>query len=392
MHFGDEDMALIMGKDVTERHEAEEALKASEARFRSVIENAGDAIFLNNEEGHILLCNRAASTSTGYSMDELLCMRVGDLDPGYGTADNALARHTLKVGQQISILARHRRKDGTTFPAEVRISLLREEEPRQILAVVRDLSEREQVQENELRARKAESLVLMAGGIAHDFNNLFQAIQGNLEIIWMRAKGVPPIAEPLSRAQGALNRAVSLSWKMLDFSGHGFVQLEPLDLENWLPAYLATLQMELPSTFRLDLACDPVPRIMADRSKLEQMVQAIVDNSLEAADPRGGCVRFRLHVDFGEDQPRPSESGIWPLKRPGLPATVCLEIADDGPGVPPEQLHLICDPFYTTKEPGRGLGLPVVMGLLRAHRAGLHILNGEGKGLILRIHFLPEGT
>ena len=389
MHLGNEDLALIMGKDVTERHEAEEALKASEARFRSVIENAGDAIFLNDEEGHILLCNRAASTSTGYSMEELLRMHVGELDSDYGEADNTRARHTLKVGQQISISARHRRKDGTTFPVEVRISLLREEEPRHILAVVRDLSERERVQENEHRARKAESLVLMAGGIAHDFNNLFQAIQGNLEIIWMRAKGVPPIAEPLSRAQGALNRAVSLSWKMLDFSGHGFVQLESLDLENWLPAYLATLQLDLPSTFRLDLTCDPVPRIMADRSKLEQMVKAIVDNSQEAADPRGGCVRFRLHVDFGEDQPRPSETGIWPLKRPGIPATICLEIADDGPGVPPEKLHLICDPFSTTKEPGRGLGLPVVVGLLRAHRAGLHILNGDGKGLILRIHFPP---
>jgi PAS domain S-box-containing protein len=389
MHLGDEELALVMGKDVTERHEAEEALKASESRFRSVIENAGDAIFLNDEEGHILLCNRAASTSTGYSMDELLRMRVGDLDPGYAEADNARARQTLKVGQQASISARHRRKDGTTFPVEVRISLLREEEPRQILAVVRDLSEREQVQENEHRARKAESLVLMAGGIAHDFNNLFQAIQGNLEIIWMRAKGVPPIAEPLSRAQGALNRAVSLSWKMLDFSGHGFVQLESLDLENWLPAYLATLQMELPSAFRLDLTCDPVPRIMADRSKLEQMVKAIVDNAQEAADPGSGHVRLRLHVDFGEDQPRPSETGIWPLKRPGLPATVCVEITDDGPGVPPEKLHLICDPFTTTKEPGRGLGLPVVVGLLRAHRAGLHLLNGEGKGLILRIHFPP---
>jgi two-component system cell cycle sensor histidine kinase/response regulator CckA len=274
---------------------------------------------------------------------------------------------------------------------EVRLSLLREAEPRQILAVVRDLSEREQVQENEHRARKAESLVLMAGGIAHDFNNLFQAIQGNLEIIWMRAKAIPPIAVPLSRAQGALNRAIGLSWKMLDFSGHGFVHLEPLDLENWLPAYLATLQLELPETFRLDLTCDPVPRIKADRSKLEEVVKAIVDNAVDATGGTGG-VRLRLHVDFGEDRANPGETGIWPLMRPALPATVCLEVADTGPGVPPAQLPLVCDPFYTTKEPGRGLGLPVVVGLLRAHRAGLHILNAEGKGLLLRIHFPPAGA
>jgi signal transduction histidine kinase len=258
-----------------------------------------------------------------------------------------------------------------------------------MIGTIQDISEKKRSEETFQRTQKLDSLGVLAGGIAHDFNNLFQVIQGNMEIIWMRAKGVPPIAEPLSRAQSALNRAVSLSWKMLDFSGHGFVQLESLDLENWLPAYLATLQLELPSTFHLDLTCEPVPRVVADRSKLEQMVKAIVDNSHEAAHPRGGGMRLRLHADFGEDQPRPGESGIWPLKRPAVPATVCLEIADDGPGVPPERLHLICDPFYTTKEPGRGLGLPVVMGLLRAHRAGLHILNGDGKGLILRIHFPP---
>jgi signal transduction histidine kinase len=70
---------------------------------------------------------------------------------------------------------------------------------------------------------------------------------------------------------------------------------------------------------------------------------------------------------------------------------VCLEISDDGPGVPPEQLSLICDPFYTSKEPGRGLGLSVLVGILTAHHAGLHILNGEKRGLILRMHFPPGG-
>jgi len=96
-------------------------------------------------------------------------------------------------------------------------------------------------------------------------------------------------------------------------------------------------------------------------------------------------------VDYGGDRPGPNSPGIWPLRGAVVPATVCLEIADVGPGVPLEKLGLICDPFYTTKDPGRGLGLPVVVGILTAHRAGLHIFNGEGGGLILRMHFPPGG-
>jgi len=377
--------------DITDQKASQLQLQENEARFRGVVEHAGDAIFLNDEEGRIFLCNQAACTSTGYSMEELLGLRIMDFDSGYSAADNTQTRRRLKAGQQASILARHRRKDGTTFPVEVRISLLREAEPRQILAVVRDLTEREQVQEIELRARKAESLVLMAGGIAHDFNNLFQALQGNLEIMAIRAEEDPFLIQPLSRAMGALNRAVSLSWKMLDFSGHGFVLPAPLNLETWLPAYLATLQGEFPPTFQLDLTCEPVPVIKGDRSKLEQVVKAVLENALEATQGQAGRGRLRLFVDYGGDRPGPNSPGIWPLRGAVVPATVCLEIADVGPGVPLEKLGLICDPFYTTKDPGRGLGLPVVVGILTAHRAGLHIFNGEDGGLILRMHFPPGG-
>jgi signal transduction histidine kinase len=325
-------------------------------------------------------------------MEELPRLNIREFDPGFLDADNDQARRQLKVGQLVSIQSRYRRKDGTTVPVEIRIGLLSDAGPRQILAVVRDLSEREQAQESELRARKAESLVLMAGGIAHDFNNLFQAIQGNLEVAGMRAKGDPLLAQPLSQALGVLKRAVSLSWKMLDFSGHGLVRQEPLHLEDWLPAYLANLRLEFPPAFKLDLTCEPVPLIQADRLKLEQVVKAVLDNALEAAPAQAGRAHLRLFVDFGDGLARAEAPGVWPLKRPEGPATVCLEIADEGPGVPPGKLDLVCDPFYTTKAPGRGLGLPAGVGILNAHRAGLHLFNGEAGGLVVRMHFPPGGV
>lgn len=377
--------------DVTDQKVNQLLLEESAARFRGVVENAGDAIFLNDEEGHIFLCNRAACVSTGYSMEELLQLRIQDLDPAYMEDRNVQARLGLQPGQRVSLQARHRRKDGSTFPVEVHLSLLRADEPRQVLAMVLDLSQREQMEESMLRARKAESLVLMAGGIAHDFNNLFQAILGYLEIAGAKAGENPSLNQTLQRAVETLHKAIALSWKMLDFSGRSFLKLDLLDLAAWLPIYLATLQEGLPPGVQLDALCESVPTIQGDPSKLEQVLKALVENACEALMPQGGRIHLRLHSDFGEDRYKPDAESIWPLGRPDGPATVCLEIADDGPGVSPEHLKRISDPFYTTKELGRGLGLAAAVGILRAHRAGLHILNGSSRGFILRMHFPPNG-
>jgi PAS domain S-box-containing protein len=383
---------LVFAQDITERKRTIEALRESETRFRSVVENAVDAIFVNDMAGRILLCNREACRSTGYSQDELLRLRVGDLAPELSDAAQVEALRALAIGKQLTFDGKIRRKNGTTFPAEVHIGLLSEEEPRRILAMARNLSEREQARESEHRARKAESLVLMAGGIAHDFNNLFQAVLSNMEIAELLAGKLESVREPIGQAKEVLRKAVSLSWKMLDFSGRGIVHLQPLDLGPWLEQFRAALEPGLPPSFRLELECEPVPGIDGDPSKLEQVLKAAVDNALEAAGPGGGCVRLRLFTDFGPGQPGPQSPGIWPIERPKGPASVCLEIADDGPGVPLERLGLVCDPFYTTKEPGRGLGLAAAVGILNAHGAGLRLLNGEGKGLILRLHFPPSGA
>ncbi|WP_306600846.1 CHASE domain-containing protein [Geothrix sp. 21YS21S-2] len=367
---------LALVEDITGHMRALENLRESEARFRNLVENAVDPIFLFDPEGRILLANLEASRLTGYSREELANLRVQDLSPDMPMDAYAGIWNALAFGESRRFEGRTRRKDGTSFPVEVRIGLLAPGEPRQILSMVRDLSAVDQAAQSELRARKAESLVLMAGGIAHDFNNVFQAIQSNLEIAGFMTKGNVDLALILDQARAALGRAVTLSRKMLDFSGRGIVRLEPMELEDLLD------RVPLKPGLMLERDFHAVPPILGDPGKLEQVVTAMLDNALEAGASR---VRLRLRTHAGAGAG--THQGVWPLPQFHAPGTVCLEVQDDGPGVAPDKLHLICDPFYTTREPGRGLGLAAAVGILKAHRAGFHVQNGEGEGLVLRMYF-----
>ena len=380
---------LTVMRDVTAKVGLERAIQASERRFRQVVERATDAIYLHDETGRFLLCNPEASRMTGYAPDELLSMKVIDLDPEYTVHRDKAIWQEMKPAEMVEILSTHQRKSGARFPVEIHLGLL-QEQPRQFLAMVRDLSEREQAQTAELRARKAESLVLMAGGVAHDFNNLFQALQGFLDLAWLQARADERIQNSVRLAQGVLQRAVSLSWKMLDFSRGGLFRMEEVDLGAVLQGLQPALQEKLGGTHCLELDIEPTPRVSLQMEKLKQVLEAMLENAVEAMGDTPGRVFIRLYVAFGDERRQP-QSGLWPLALPDLPASVCLEIADEGPGVPAEILERICDPFFTTKAPGRGLGLAATVGLLASHRAGFHLFTGPSGGLVLRCHFPPLG-
>jgi PAS domain S-box-containing protein len=380
--------------DITDHMLSLIALEQSEARFRSVVETAEDAIFIHDGQGRILFCNPAACRNSGYTKAELLQLSVTDLDPDLERTQLVGTWHTLPVGEKLQMRGRQRRKDGTRFPVEVHFGLLSGAPP-QILGMVRDMTDQERLTESEIRARKAESLVLMAGSIAHDFNNLFQALVGNLDLLELRAKAVPGVTQSLDSAREVLRRAIALSWRMLDFSGRAISRPEPMELGRWLSDHTPELARRLGGGHRLGLDLGEVPSVLADPVQFQKVIESLLDNAREAMEASGvteGGVRIRLYADFGNDRPGTSPQGLWAAEPPPVPGTVCLEVADDGPGAAPEVLARMFDPFFTTRALGRGLGLASVMGLLKAHHAGLHVLPGAEKGLIFRIHFPPAGS
>jgi PAS domain S-box-containing protein len=394
LEIGGDKILVVALEDISERLASQRALAESEGRFRILAEENPVALFLHRE-GRIAYLNPAALRLLGASDAAQLTGQpiIDRVHPDDRPRVRERVHQAYELGADLPrIQERFLAMDGSAVEVEAGgRSVLFEGQPA-VLLFAQDIRDRKRAEESEFRARKAESLVLMAGGIAHDFNNLFQALQGNLDLAELNNHGDPSIQRPLDRAKAALEKAVSLSWKMLDFSGRGFLRMIPLDLASWLEESRAMVLADLPAGFRFELECEPVPLIQGDASKLFQALQAVVDNAREASAGTAGGIRIRLFADLRVNRFRLGASGIWPLRRPDLPVTVCLEICDEGPGIPEERLNLICDPFYTTKEAGRGLGLPVTVGILNAHRAGLHILCAEGKGLVLRIHFPPATT
>jgi PAS domain S-box-containing protein len=222
------------------------------------------------------------------------------------------------------------------------------------------------------QAQKAESLTLMAGGIAHDFNNILQILQDNLELGRGLPWGSPRSERAMDRAGEALNRAAELARSLLDFSGRGFRQTEPLRLARCTEDALRALEPIRPAGIGLELEIPPsLPELEGDAGQITQVLLAFLTNGLEAMGARGS-LKLRVRPWTG---PAPD----WvcaPVRVPEL----LLEIEDDGPGMDRQTLDRAFDPFFSTKSRGRGLGLPAALGILKAHGAGLSIHSAPGQG------------
>jgi signal transduction histidine kinase len=255
-----------------------------------------------------------------------------------------------------------------------------------ILVVGRDMTARhraDQAQKESHRAKMAESLVLMAGGVAHDFNNILQALLTSLDLLALLSRDLAETGPVIAMAKATLSRGTKLSWKMLDFSGYFAPSWSNVVLADLLSSWAARQPAALRG--RLDLELEAVPPIRADGSKLITILDELLVNALEAME-EGGLPGGRIEIRLFAGPPS-RRNDTWVLPPPEGPGGVGLDFFNEGPIPDPEVVTRMFDPFFSTKALGRGLGLASVLGLLRAHGAGLQILPEAGRGLRFRIQF-----
>lgn len=375
--------------DVTESRRAEEALRASEERYRELFENANDIVFTADLEGHFTTMNKAGERLTGYSREEALRMRLS-FEQLVAPEHRDLAREMLFYGPetetpdnyQLEILAKKGRRLGLEvstrwmFQHGVRIGLQ---------GIARDVTERKHLEDQLRQSQKMEAIGRLAGGVAHDFNNLLTAIMGYSDLLNIHISSGDPLRKYVDEIQKAGERAASLTGQLLAFSRKQPFSPRVISLSSVVSNMDRMLRRLIGEDVEIQTHADPsLGNIRADPGQMEQVMMNLVVNARDAM-PDGG----KLIIDMSNVQVDEHTSRTPFDVKPGK--YVLLTVSDTGCGMDAETRSHIFEPFYTTKGPGKGtgLGLAIVYGIIQQSNGHISVQSEPGQGAKFLI-YLPR--
>jgi len=362
---------LMYLRDVGEQRRAEEALRASEQRYRSMVCRAPYGIFEAGTDGRFLAVNPALARMLGVESEQA-ALQV-DPDELYGGAEER-----RRVFEQLSAPgpstagASWTRPDGSS--CLVQISADVSPEGLVLTGVVEDVTERSRLEEQLRQAHKMEAVGQLAGGVAHDFNNLLTAILGYAELLKDNCRDMPEVYANLDEIHKAGKTAAALTEQLLVLSRKRMVRPEVLYVNSVIDGIrnLLTRVLGEDVTLVTTLGSD-VPRIEADAVQLQQLILNLAVNARDAM-PRGGRLTIET-AGMGPGVPRPLATAL-----PG--GYAAITVRDDGCGMDPATQMRIFEPFVTTKPPGKGtgLGLSAVYGIVKQSGGEIVCESSPGAG------------
>ena len=247
-------------------------------------------------------------------------------------------------------------------------------------------AEKEELEAANRQLQKAESLGRMAGAIAHTFNNQLSVVIGNLELALTDMPSGGPV-DRLSAAMQAAQKAAAVSGQMLTYLGQSHGKSELFDLSAACRRSLPILRAVLPGKVALETDLpSPGPVVSANANQIQQVVTNLVTNAWEAVGEKGGSIHLAVKTVLRADIP---SVHCYPVHwQPQVPAYACLELADAGSGIADKEIENLFDPFFSSKFAGRGMGLAMVMGIVKAHGGAVTVESQVGRGSTFRV-FLP---
>ncbi len=331
-------------------------LHDSELKFKELFDNANDAILVYDLNGALLEVNRVTCQRLGYSRDELLSFTADKLlAPQF--AENLHARiQSVSENKREVFETAHVKKSGEEIPVELSCTLFEYEGQPAILGVARDLRDRIKMEEELLKNRKLESVGVLAGGIAHDFNNILAAIIGNINLATIQVNPSGETHNLLISAEKAALRAKDLTKQLLTFAKGG----EPVkEVASIAEVITDSADFILRGS---NIKCcysfpDPLWPVEIDAGQISQVIQNIIINACDVM-PEGG------HIEISCENIAKENSANLALE---IADHVKISIKDDGPGIPPNQLSKIFDPYFTSKIKGSGLGLAITHAIITKH-------------------------
>ena len=377
---------FVIIRDVTQRRQAEEALRESEERYRLLVATSPDAVFLH-EDGVVIFANLAGLKLLGATRPEQVVGTpvINRVHPDFRHLVSARIVKTLGNSSILEQLEeKFVRLDGSFVDVEVTGGSLILSGRKTMMVIARDISARKLAEEKEqhierklLESQKLESLGVMAGGIAHDFNNILTGILGNASLASLELAEDSPVQKNLTSIRDASLRAGELCRQMLAYSGKGRFVVTPLDVNRLVSETTDLLKISISKQVLLRFSLqDGLPAVRADATQLRQVIMNLVINASEAIGNRPGAVDIRTgRADSVLSPENVVQGGEAPKG-----SHVFIEVSDSGCGMTAQTQARIFDPFFSTKFAGRGLGLAAVLGIVRGHAGALKLVSEVGAG------------
>ena len=376
----------VSNRDITERKKMEEALKRSEAQFRSLVEGAPLAIFVQTDFNFAYVNAAGLKLFDAETADLLIGTPVPDrVHPDFRAQSR---ERIVQLNERKSAVPRveqiYLRLDGTQVPVEVSSVPITFQGRDGGLAFVQDISQRRQMEARLQQAQKMEAIGALAGGIAHDFNNILFPIIGLSELLLEDLPRGSLERENVAEIHTAARRAGDLVNQILSFSRQAEHKRIPLRIQQVLKEVGKLVRATIPSNISIEQSiqadCGPV---LADPTNIHQIAMNLVTNAFHAVEEKGGTIAVELkQVDLAamDVAGTPLATGPHAL----------FSVWDTGCGIPADVMPRLFDPYFTTKAQGKGtgLGLAVVYGIVREHGGDVRVYSEVNRGTIFKV-YLP---
>jgi PAS domain S-box-containing protein len=386
--------ASAVGRNITDRKQAEErlraqekALRSSEERYRSLFEGVVHGIYRVGLDGQFLEVNPALVAMLGYnSADDVLKLNATTEVYADPQEKPRLVQKWLQE-TKIEDEVRWRRRDGTIITVRLNGRTLTDEQGvvQAFEFIAEDVTERRSLEQELRQVQKIEGVGQLAGGIAHEFNNFLGVILGYSEFLFEETGTTESLRRAVAEIKAATQRAASLTRQLLAFSRKQVLEPAILDLNQVIWEAHKLLRRLVPANIDIVPVLDPaLGRVKADAGQIQQILINLAINARDAM-PQGGKVTVETANAELDESYCSQHFGV----QPG--AHVMLTVRDTGSGMDAETLSRIFEPFFTTKEQGKGtgLGLSTIYGIVKQSGGHIEVESSLGKGTVFRI-YLPR--
>ncbi|MDZ7666100.1 MAG: PAS domain S-box protein [Desulfotignum sp.] len=383
-------------RDITERKLTEEALRESEARFRSIYEHTAVGLAQVSLDFKIMSANEAYCNMLGYQEKDLVGKHLKEITHPEVIEENIQKQENLASGKidHYRMEKKFIHKKGQTVHAILDANLIRDVSGNAIyfLGSVVDITERKQagkerdkLQSQLLQAQKMESVGRLAGGVAHDFNNMLGVILGHTELALLKTDEDNDLVSDLKEIQKAAKRSANTTKQLLAFARKDIISPKQIDLNDTVESMLNMLRRLIGED--IDLVWQPAAHlwpVKMDPSQIDQILANLCVNARDAISGVGKLTietgRKTFDVEYCNDHP-----GFIPGD------FVLLAVSDNGSGMDKETLENLFEPFFTTKEVGKGtgLGLATVYGIVKQNNGFINVYSEPGQGSTFKI-YLPR--